>query len=225
MSAAQTRADLTLPLSILSGSIHPANQHVCTGQAVTAPNHRGRCQHGEKDQDYAWRHEEKGQGIRLCHQGLWNSFLVLLRQHHCLKQQKLRPSLPRCLCISDQIHTLFPFQAFQSILLVSHPPFCRNDDAVPTAAHSDRGQQLANLRLLLAQNVSLGEMIARGDKLFFSPCALIIAGLQCTASVPELWNYGCLELSSSATSIFSSWHLSTYSYYCVPVIHEDAQSS
>lgn len=67
--------------------------------------------------------------------------------------------------------------------------------------------------------------IARGDKLFFSPGALIIASLQCTASVPELWKYRCLELSSSATSIFSSWHLSIYSYYCVPVIHEDAQSS
>lgn len=54
MSAAfKTRVVLTLPLSILSGSIRPADQHVGTGQAVTAPNNRERREHGEKEQDCA----------------------------------------------------------------------------------------------------------------------------------------------------------------------------
>lgn len=53
---------LILSLSMVSGSVHSATQHLSTGQAATAPDHRERCEHGEKRQDCAWRIKEKGCG-------------------------------------------------------------------------------------------------------------------------------------------------------------------
>lgn len=58
----KTASVLSLPLSVLSGSVHSATQHMSTGQAATAPDHRERCEHGEKKQNCAWRLKEKGYG-------------------------------------------------------------------------------------------------------------------------------------------------------------------
>lgn len=58
----ETASVLSLPLSILSGSVHSATQHMSTSQAATGPGHRERCEHGEKRQDCAWRLKEKGCG-------------------------------------------------------------------------------------------------------------------------------------------------------------------
>lgn len=55
----KTASVLSLPLSILSGRVHSATQHMSTGQAATAPDRRERCEHGEKRQDCAWRLKEK----------------------------------------------------------------------------------------------------------------------------------------------------------------------
>lgn len=58
-AALETRAALTLPLSLPSGSVHPANRRMCTGQADRAPNHRERCEQGEKEQGCTRRRREK----------------------------------------------------------------------------------------------------------------------------------------------------------------------
>lgn len=100
-----TRAVLTLLLSIPCGSTRPANQHVCTGQAVTASNCWERCEHGEKGQDCAQR-------IGLWQlRGLWNSFLFFFVLAWPFKITKPKILFANS-CISDGIHALFPFQAF-----------------------------------------------------------------------------------------------------------------